>query len=154
MTLKKVYLFQERARAGEGQRERGTARIPSSLHAVSVEPNVGLELMNHEIMASAKTKGQTLNPLSHPGAPDKLTLLRGAKKTFVRASLYVTINVFAPLYTFLGYFALGREVRLKQQDRDDPDPGRPPPRKESTAAGQLVPGAPLGQGLPSVCGVV
>ena len=30
--------------------EREGERIPSRLHAVSTEPNVGLELMNYEIM--------------------------------------------------------------------------------------------------------
>ena len=34
-------------RGGDGQRER----IPSRLHAVSIEPDVGLKLMNREIMA-------------------------------------------------------------------------------------------------------
>ena len=35
----------------EGQgRERERERIPSRLLAVSTEPNVGLELTNHEIM--------------------------------------------------------------------------------------------------------
>ena len=31
-------------------RERGKERIPSRLHAVSAEPNTGLDLTNHEIM--------------------------------------------------------------------------------------------------------
>ena len=35
-------------RRGGAERER--ERIPSRLHAVSMEPNVGLELPNHEIM--------------------------------------------------------------------------------------------------------
>ena len=42
----------ESARAcalGRGQREREKERIPSRLHAVSTEPDVWLELMNHEI---------------------------------------------------------------------------------------------------------
>ena len=34
-----------------GQREKGEReRFPSRLHAVSTEPHVGLNLMNHEIM--------------------------------------------------------------------------------------------------------
>ena len=37
---------QGRGRVREGDRR---LRIPSRLHAVSAEPNVGLELMNHEI---------------------------------------------------------------------------------------------------------
>ena len=46
-----IYLFlRERQQVRERQRERGRQRIPSSLHAVSAEPNVGLELTNHEIM--------------------------------------------------------------------------------------------------------
>ena len=38
---------------GEGterERERGRERIPSRLHTVSIEPDAGLELRNHEIM--------------------------------------------------------------------------------------------------------
>ena len=35
---------------GGTQRERGRERIPSRLHAVSTEPNTGLDPMNHEIM--------------------------------------------------------------------------------------------------------
>ena len=31
-------------------RERGRQRIPSRLHTVGAEPNVGHELTNHEIM--------------------------------------------------------------------------------------------------------
>ena len=46
-----IYLFlRERQQVRERQRERGRQRIPSSLHAVSAEPDVGLELMNLEIM--------------------------------------------------------------------------------------------------------
>ena len=49
-----VYLLilrrQDRVPAGEGQRERDRERIPSLLHAVSTEPDVRLDLMNHEIM--------------------------------------------------------------------------------------------------------
>ena len=47
----------EREREGDGEREResgregGRERISSRLHAVGVEPDAGLELMNHEIMA-------------------------------------------------------------------------------------------------------
>ena len=42
--------MRERLEAGDGQRERGRERIPSRLHTVSVEPDVGLELTNREIM--------------------------------------------------------------------------------------------------------
>ena len=37
----------EKARVRVGQREKGE-RIPSRVHAVGAEPDVGLELMNHE----------------------------------------------------------------------------------------------------------
>ena len=40
----------ERARVGEGQREGEGERIPSRLHTVSAEPDVGLDLTNQEIM--------------------------------------------------------------------------------------------------------
>ena len=47
-----IYFEKERlhARAGEGQRERGRERIPSSLCAVSTESDMGLYPMNPEIM--------------------------------------------------------------------------------------------------------
>ena len=34
----------------KGQRERDRERISSRLHAVSAQPDVGLSLMNHDIM--------------------------------------------------------------------------------------------------------
>ena len=49
-------------------RERGRERIPSR-RAVSTETDVGLNLVNCEIMTSAKIKSWPLNLLSHPGAP-------------------------------------------------------------------------------------
>ena len=57
-----------RERVGEGQRERRRETIPSNLHAASTKPDMGLEVLNHEIMTSAKIKSWTLNRLSHPGA--------------------------------------------------------------------------------------
>ena len=35
---------------GRAEREMGRERIPSRRHAVRIEPDVGLELMNQEIM--------------------------------------------------------------------------------------------------------
>ena len=61
-----IYFENDSMWAGEGQRDGGE-RIASRLHAVSTEPNVGLELANHEIMTWTKIKSQTLNWLSHPG---------------------------------------------------------------------------------------
>ena len=46
-----------------GGAETEGERILSRLHAVSTEPDPGLELTNPEI------KTQTLNSLSHPGTP-------------------------------------------------------------------------------------
>ena len=40
----------ERERVSRGGAERGRERIQSRLHAVSSEPNVGLDLTNCEIM--------------------------------------------------------------------------------------------------------
>ena len=53
----------------ERQRETEREKIPSSLRAVSTEPDVGLEVMNHEIMTQAKIQSPMLNQLSHPDAP-------------------------------------------------------------------------------------
>ena len=51
-----------------GAERRGRQRIPSRLHAVSTEPNVGLDPTNHEVMTGAETESQRLNRWSHPGA--------------------------------------------------------------------------------------
>ena len=75
-----IYLFWERERERASTRdckqgwgrERGRERIPSSLHTVSIEPDVGLDPMNCEIMIWAKTKSQMLNWMSHPSAPERL----------------------------------------------------------------------------------
>ena len=50
--LSNVYLFilRERVRENGTGAERGRERIPSRLCTVSTEPDVGLELMNREIM--------------------------------------------------------------------------------------------------------
>ena len=60
MIAAKVYIFlnayslivRERENVSErgAERERGRERIPSRLCAVSVDPDVGLSLTNHEIM--------------------------------------------------------------------------------------------------------
>ena len=43
------------------ERERERERIPSRTHAVSTEPDMGLELTNSEIVTRAEIKSQTLN---------------------------------------------------------------------------------------------
>ena len=35
---------------GQAETERERERIPNRLYTVSIEPNVGLDLMNHEIV--------------------------------------------------------------------------------------------------------
>ena len=66
-----IYFERERARErGRGRgRERGRERSPVRLHTVSPEPNMALDLTNHEIMTWAETKNWMLNRLSHPGVP-------------------------------------------------------------------------------------
>ena len=49
----------ERERVGEGQREWGVQRLRSKLHPDSREPDVGLELMNPEIMTRAEVRHST-----------------------------------------------------------------------------------------------
>ena len=45
-----LFILREREHAsGSRGRERGRERIPSRLHAVSIEPGAGLELINREI---------------------------------------------------------------------------------------------------------
>ena len=56
---------------GEGQREREgdtESEVGSRLRAVSTEPDVGLKL--HELGDHDLSRSQTLNQLSHPGAPE------------------------------------------------------------------------------------
>ena len=53
----------------ERERERERERLPSRLHTASTEPDMGLQLINHEVMTWAKTKSQMLNQLNHPSAP-------------------------------------------------------------------------------------
>ena len=54
---------------GGAERERERERIPSRLHAVRAEPDTEPDPRNHEIMTWAVIKSQTLNRLSHSGAP-------------------------------------------------------------------------------------
>ena len=42
--------MRETDRASRGRAEREGEGIPSKLHTVSMEPDVGLKLKNHEIM--------------------------------------------------------------------------------------------------------
>ena len=58
--------------ASRGGAERDRQRIPSRIHTVNAEPDVGLELTNGEIMTRAEIKSRTLHRWSHPGAPRPL----------------------------------------------------------------------------------
>ena len=59
----------ERKRGGERERERERERIPSRLHIVSSEPDMGLDLTNREIMTWGDNQSRMLNRLSHPDVP-------------------------------------------------------------------------------------
>ena len=55
-------------REGGAEREGDTeSEAGSRLHAVSTEPDTGLELTNREIMTRAEIKSQSPNRLSHSG---------------------------------------------------------------------------------------
>ena len=45
-----IYFEREHAGVRKGQREKERERIPSELCAVGAEPDLGLDLTNHEIM--------------------------------------------------------------------------------------------------------
>ena len=69
-----MYLFilkeRERESTSRDGAERKEKRIPSRLCVISTDDtDVGLEPMNLEIITCAKIKSQTLDQLSHPGAP-------------------------------------------------------------------------------------
>ena len=83
-----------------GGAERGRDRILSSLHAVSTEPDVGLELTNREIMTPAEIKRQTLNRLHHPGAPSKIS-----KQNFLSfLSIHLQFQYFSVYCTPIFYY--------------------------------------------------
>ena len=66
-----IYLWEREHKQRRG-RERGRQKIPSRLHTVSSEPNVGLELTNREIMTRAEIQSWTFNWLSCPDTPPYL----------------------------------------------------------------------------------
>ena len=64
-----LFILSERdSMSREGQKERGRDRIPNSLHNVSTEPDMELELQNSEIVTWAEIGSWMLNQLSHPGS--------------------------------------------------------------------------------------
>ena len=74
------FIYFEREDVSGGGEERGRARIPSRLHAVSTEPDVELELMNCEIITRPEIQSWMLNRLSPSGAP---------QVSFLNAILYM-----------------------------------------------------------------
>ena len=64
-----IYFERERARAGEGQRERGSHRIGSRLQALSCQHRARLGARTHELWDHDLSWSWTLTWLSHPGAP-------------------------------------------------------------------------------------
>ena len=73
LCVKKIFLKfiwereRESAHTSEGGAERKRARIP--ICRDGAERDVGLRLMNREVMTLAEIKSQTLNWLCHPGTP-------------------------------------------------------------------------------------
>ena len=63
-----LFILREREHTWRGI-ERDRERESQASSMLLVEPDVGLDLTNCEIMTRAETESQTLNPLSHPGAP-------------------------------------------------------------------------------------
>ena len=72
-----IYLFQERERERGNMHRKGRERerIPTRVHAVSAEPDVGLNPTNCEIMTWVKIKSWEFNKLSHPGSSKEGTFI-------------------------------------------------------------------------------
>ena len=68
---------------GWAERGRETEFQEGYVHAVSTEPDAGLDLTNLETMTWPKIKSQMLNELSHPEA------LKYVSKTDVKITAYV-----------------------------------------------------------------
>ena len=94
--LKFIYFEREGKYKLGRDRERQRERIPSRLHAVSMKPNVGLDFTNCEIMTWAKIKRQTLNQLSHPGAPSVFSFLKGESLTIHQS--WWTLKIMYTIY--------------------------------------------------------
>ena len=70
-------------------RERRRERIPSRLHAVNVEPKMGIKLMNSEIMTWAETKSD-----AQPTEPPRcLCLLKGSHHClYISSTVNIKVN--------------------------------------------------------------
>ena len=89
-----MYLFWEKAGAGERQRERERERIPSRPHTANTEPNVGLKPMKCNIMTWAETKSWALNWMSHPGTPHLFCFLNSACEWNYMAFIFLWLTYF------------------------------------------------------------
>ena len=77
--LKFIYLFWERRRQRQWRkgRERGRERLPSRLHAVGAEPDMGLEpvkLCDHDQSGNQELDAQPTEPPKHPSTQSKVVL--------------------------------------------------------------------------------
>ena len=85
--FKLIYLFlRERGDWVEKEQRERRERIPSRLYTVSIEPDMGFDPMNHEIMIWAKIKSQTINWVSHQGSPPFFFLLKASPLTEQKSS--------------------------------------------------------------------
>ena len=81
-----------RERKSRGRGREGEREIPSRLHAVNTEPDVGLEPTSHEIMTWAEINSRRLNRLSHPGTwqLESILVLKGSKAMhFISVYLFI-----------------------------------------------------------------
>ena len=67
------FIYFERESACGGGAEREEERDSQAI--AGAELNVGLHLMNCEIMTSAKIKSWMLKGLSHPGTPERIVFI-------------------------------------------------------------------------------
>ena len=98
-----LFILREREGTGEGQREREGER-ENSKQALCCQHRDWhrLDLTNHEIMTWAQIKSQTLNWLSHPGAPPCAHFY--IRDWLIGVCLYVCVRVCVcvqPLPSFL-----------------------------------------------------
>ena len=88
-----MFSFWETARVAEGQ--RGRRRIRSRLQALSCQHRARLGAQTHGPWDHDLSRSQTLNWLSHPGAPVYLSFLSGLRVTAIPGLAEVQISVFS-----------------------------------------------------------
>ena len=97
-----VYLFilreREREHVSPGGAEREMVKEnPSRLHTVIIEPDTGLEHMNHEIRAWAEIKSRTHNWLSHLST---LSAILNIGKLIGQENKFVTKQLFLLFFKY------------------------------------------------------